>query len=105
MLAFELISDYIPPDIVSVLRRQLNIPDCSESTSTNTTKAVSNKRKIETDSDHKSVVQSAHTDDACDKQKQASESNKKQKVSRAQRELSKVDKSGMKSIASYFKKK
>jgi len=99
-LAFEIISDYICQELGHALRDKLGIPDKSALfASIPDSVKVGHKRKME--SDHTTLMEDiGHMNSRTSK-----EPNKKPKLSRTQLALSKVDKSGMKSMKSYFQKK
>ncbi|XP_054167016.1 ribonuclease H2 subunit B-like [Oppia nitens] len=100
-MAFELISQYLSDDIVNELRNYLRLPSHSSESTQSPQDMTKIKRK-------------ANENESCGpledyssyKQLNTSAPNaKRTKMSRSQRELLKVDKTGMKSISSFFKPK
>lgn len=96
-----MLADYIGSELEHQLRTKLSIPDKEMKLLSEQAKLVmkssDNKRKL----DNKI---SQDIDQSMISGKQSS-NNKKVKMSRTQVALGKVDKSGMKSISSYFQKK
>lgn len=81
--AFGILSNYIPSDIANILQSHLNIKKKPDKRQAHDTLSRPQSKKMKTES----VV---------------TKSQKQPKLSRAQRELNKVDKKGMKSISSFF---
>ncbi|KAL8592451.1 hypothetical protein ACOMHN_021393 [Nucella lapillus] len=98
--AHGVVSDYLPLDLARSLKQHLGIKETKESIKPETKGEEPPKKKVRLSKDDVTPI-----DDYSSKTTELKKDNSKGKQTAAQKRLSKVDKTGMKSIASFFSPK
>ncbi|XP_060593366.1 ribonuclease H2 subunit B-like [Ruditapes philippinarum] len=93
--AFGVVSDYLPTELTNLLREHLGIPVVAEKRPSDAKNPPSKRAKLEDITPNEDYSQNVKHEDK----------SKKGKASTAQKKLEKVDKSGMKSMMSFFSPK
>ncbi|KAH9416809.1 hypothetical protein DERP_011924 [Dermatophagoides pteronyssinus] len=102
-MALQIISDYIADDYVKELRTIFGIPDIDDDNINQ-----QGKEEIIKDNHHKRKLDSLSSSPAKkfqEKKQQVNDKNKKPRLTSTQKKLIKMDKTGIKDISCYFKKR